>query len=72
MSVGVIVLAAGKGTRMRSDTAKVLHEACGQTLLAWVLGAVEHLDAERAIVVVGHEAEAVAATLPPGIDSVTQ
>lgn len=72
MSVGVIVLGAGKGTRMRSDTAKVLHEACGRTLLAWVLGAVEHLDVDRSIVVVGHEAGAVAATLPPGTDSVLQ
>ena len=72
MSVGVIVLGAGKGTRMRSETAKVLHEACGRTLLDWVLGAVEHLDAGRAIVVVGHQAEAVAATLPPGVNSVLQ
>ncbi len=72
MSVGVIVLGAGKGTRMRSDTAKVLHEACGRTLLAWVLGTVEHLDVERSIVVVGHQAESVTATLPPGVDGVVQ
>ncbi len=57
---------------MRSETAKVLHEACGRTLLAWVLRAAEHVDAERAVVVVGHQAEAVAATLPRGTDSVIQ
>ena len=72
MSVGVIVLGAGKGTRMRSGTAKVLHEACGRTLLGWVLEAVEAVDADRTIVVVGHQADVVAGTLPVGTDSIVQ
>ncbi|MCL1593144.1 MAG: bifunctional UDP-N-acetylglucosamine diphosphorylase/glucosamine-1-phosphate N-acetyltransferase GlmU [Actinomycetia bacterium] len=72
MSARVIVLAAGKGVRMRSGTAKVLHEACGRSLLEWVLGAVADLDAEETIVVVGHHAREVEAVLPVGIESVLQ
>ena len=72
MSVGVVVLGAGKGTRMRSDTAKVLHEACGRTLLDWVLESVEDLGADRVIVVVGHQADEVTESLPIGIESVVQ
>ncbi len=72
MSVGVIVLAAGKGTRMRSDTAKVLHEACGRTLLGWVLDAVSQMGADTTLVVVGHDAAAVADSLPGDVDSVVQ
>jgi bifunctional UDP-N-acetylglucosamine pyrophosphorylase/glucosamine-1-phosphate N-acetyltransferase len=72
MSIGVIVLGAGKGTRMRSDTAKVLHEVCGRTLLDWVLDSVEDLGADRVIVVVGHQAEVVAESLPSDIASVVQ
>jgi len=72
MSIGVIVLGAGKGTRMRSDTAKVLHEACGRTLLDWVLESVEDLGADRVIVVVGHQADVVTESLPTGIESVVQ
>ena len=37
MNVIAIVLAAGKGTRMKSDLAKVLHSAAGRPLIAWVL-----------------------------------
>lgn len=72
MSVGVIVLAAGKGTRMKTQTAKVLHEAAGRTLLAWVLDAAGDLRADETAVVVGHRADEVAATLPAGIRSVVQ
>ncbi len=72
MSVAVIVLAAGKGTRMRSGTAKVLHEAAGRTLLGWVLDAVGALDAAETTVVVGCQADEVAATLPAGIRSIVQ
>jgi bifunctional UDP-N-acetylglucosamine pyrophosphorylase/glucosamine-1-phosphate N-acetyltransferase len=72
MSVEVIVLAAGKGTRMRSDTAKVLHEAAGRTLLGWVLDASRSLDPLESTVVIGHQAEAVATTLPDAVTSVIQ
>jgi len=72
MSVKVIVLAAGKGTRMRSETAKVLHEAAGRTLLEWVLGASRSLDPSDTTVVVGHRAPDVAATLPDDAGPVIQ
>ncbi len=47
-----LVLAAGKGTRMRSRTPKVLHRACGRTLLDWSLVAVHELAADITVVVV--------------------
>ncbi len=72
MSVEIIVLAAGKGTRMRSETAKVLHQAAGRTLLEWVLGASRSLDPDEVTVVVGHQGDAVAATLSHGVSSVIQ
>jgi bifunctional UDP-N-acetylglucosamine pyrophosphorylase/glucosamine-1-phosphate N-acetyltransferase len=50
----VIVLAAGEGTRMKSDTPKVLHEICGEPLLGHVLAAAREPDPVRLIVVVGH------------------
>ncbi len=40
-----LVLAAGEGTRMKSDIPKVLHRVCGRTMLTWVLGALEDLKA---------------------------
>ena len=67
-----IVLAAGKGTRMKSDLAKVLHRAAGRTLLAWVLEAIAASEPQRTLVVVGHQAEEVAAGLPAGVDAVAQ
>jgi len=54
-----IILAAGKGTRMRSDLAKVLHEVRGRTLLAHVLDTAAGLPLRRRIVVIGHQAEEV-------------
>jgi len=59
--VAAIVLAAGKGTRFRSETAKVLHRAAGRSLLAHVLEAVRPLGLGQVLVVVGHQADAVAA-----------
>ena len=72
MSVEVIVLAAGKGTRMRSETAKVLHQAAGRTLLDWVLAASRSLDPDESTVVVGHQADAVASTLSDDLSFVIQ
>src|SRR5271169_3442613 len=55
----IVILAAGKGTRMRSDLAKVLHLAGGRPLLEHVLLACKPLKAAQILVVVGHQAEAV-------------
>lgn len=61
--LAAVVLAAGRGTRFRSERPKVLHTAAGRTLLAHVLGAVVPLGAERIVVVVGHGADAVRSEL---------
>ncbi len=72
MSIGVIVLAAGKGTRMRTGRAKVLHSACGRTLLGWVLHASRSLSPDEIAVVVGYQADEVAHDLPDGAVAVIQ
>lgn len=58
--VAAIVLAAGKGTRFRSDLAKVLHRAAGRSLVGHVLEALRPLGLGQVIVVVGHQRDAVA------------
>ncbi|MGA7872963.1 MAG: NTP transferase domain-containing protein, partial [Candidatus Binatus sp.] len=63
MSVATIVLAAGKGTRMRSKRAKVLHELGGEPMIARAVRAVAAIDADPIIVVVGHQAREVAAAV---------
>lgn len=65
-----IVLAAGLGTRMKSDRAKVLHQAAGRSLLGHVLAAAAGLEPRRIVVVVGpgmEEAEAAARAARPGV-----
>lgn len=62
-----IILAAGKGTRMRSQMAKVLHPLCGKTLVDHVIGANQAAGIADIAVVVGYQAEAVRAHLPEGI-----
>lgn len=54
-----LILAAGKGIRMNSEKAKVLHSLCGKPLVAHVLDKLAELRIERTFVVVGHEAGAV-------------
>ena len=58
-----VVLAAGEGTRMRSETPKVLHPLCGRPMLLHVIDALVALPLERIVVVVGHGAERVTKTL---------
>jgi len=68
----VLVLAAGRGTRMRSAVAKVLHPVLGRPLLAWPLEIARGLPAGRRGVIVGFQAEAVAKALPDGFEAVLQ
>ena len=58
-SLAVVVLAAGKGTRMHSGLAKVLHPLAGHPLLSHVLASVQPLAPQHLIAVVGHQAVAV-------------
>ncbi|MEE4240388.1 MAG: NTP transferase domain-containing protein, partial [Desulfopila sp.] len=59
----VVILAAGKGTRMKSGRAKVLHEVFFQPMLHHVLESVRPLAPARCIVIVGHQEEAVRESL---------
>ncbi len=72
MSVKAIVLGAGKGTRMKSDLAKVLHHVAGRPMLLWALDALSEADCSNVVVVVGHQADAVQAILPDGVSSAYQ
>jgi bifunctional UDP-N-acetylglucosamine pyrophosphorylase/glucosamine-1-phosphate N-acetyltransferase len=58
-----IILAAGKGTRMRSARAKVLHELLGRPLVAYPVGLARALGADPVVAVLGHQRETVEATL---------
>jgi len=57
--LAVIILAAGKGTRMKSDLAKVLHEVDGKSMVLHVLSAASQLTPNHIHVVVGHQADQV-------------
>ncbi len=70
---GVIVLAAGQGTRMRSSLPKVLHPVCGKPMILHVIDAARALGPARIAVVVGHGAEQVrAAAAAPDVTFVEQ
>jgi len=73
MALNIVIMAAGKGTRMKSATPKVLHKLAGRSLLSHVLKSGEPLAAEARIVITGHGAEQVeAAVSAPGISFVRQ
>ena len=61
MAIALIILAAGQGTRMNSDTPKVLHQVAGAPLLIHAMKSGASLATDRTIVVAGHEAAAVEA-----------
>ena len=61
----VVVLAAGKGTRMRSDLPKVLHKLAGHPMVSHALAAADFLRPDRSVVVVGPGMEDVAAAVAP-------
>ena len=63
MGLSIIILAAGQGTRMRSDLPKVLQPLAGKPLLAHVLACAKALAADDVCVVYGHGGEAVQAEL---------
>jgi bifunctional UDP-N-acetylglucosamine pyrophosphorylase/glucosamine-1-phosphate N-acetyltransferase len=60
----VVILAAGKGTRLKSELAKVLHRAGGRTLVEHVVRACQPLDA-KILVVIGHQGEEVRSSVTP-------
>jgi bifunctional UDP-N-acetylglucosamine pyrophosphorylase/glucosamine-1-phosphate N-acetyltransferase len=66
------VLAAGKGTRMKSNRAKVLHTICGVPMVNYAIAALKPIEPQRTLVVVGHQADEVKAVLPPTVEPVLQ
>lgn len=59
-NINAVILAAGKGTRMKSETSKVLHKIFDKTLLGYVLDAVNKTGLiQKSFVIVGHQAETV-------------
>ncbi len=67
-----IILAAGKGTRMKSDLPKVLHKVAGISMLEHVFRSVNAIDPEKTVTVVGHKAELVEQVLAGQTDFVRQ
>ena len=65
-----IVLAAGRGTRMRSARAKVLHEVLGRPMVAYPVSAALGAGADRVAVVVGHQGEAVSGAVAAALGEV--
>ncbi len=66
MGLEIIILAAGKGTRMHSDLPKVLHQVAGKAMLAHVIETAKQLLPDAIHVVVGHAAEQVQNTIQDG------
>ena len=63
--VDVVIMAAGKGTRMKSSMPKVLHRLGGRALLQHVMDTAAQIHARRVVVITGHGAEQVEAFLGP-------
>jgi bifunctional UDP-N-acetylglucosamine pyrophosphorylase / glucosamine-1-phosphate N-acetyltransferase len=72
-ALAAVVMAAGKGTRMRSDLPKVLHPLAGRPILEHVLGCLNTLTLRREIVIIGYGADQVRKTLQrPNLEFVEQ
>lgn len=67
-NVVAVILAAGKGTRMKSGLIKVLHPAAGRPMIAWPVDAARAAGAVPIVLVVGHQAESVRAAFSAADD----
>ena len=65
--LAVIILAAGKSTRMKSEVPKVLHKLCGRPMLGYVLDLVTALKPAQVVAVLGYKQELVREFIPKGI-----
>jgi bifunctional UDP-N-acetylglucosamine pyrophosphorylase / glucosamine-1-phosphate N-acetyltransferase len=70
--IAVIILAAGKSTRMKSEIPKVLHKLCGRPMLGYVLDLVAVLKPKKVVAVLGYKQELVRKFIPAGIKIVIQ
>ena len=67
-----IVLAAGKGTRMKSSLSKVMHPVLSKPMIGHVVTNLKKIDVEDIVVVVGHQADQVQAYLKDSVQYATQ
>ena len=72
MKVTAVLLAAGQGTRMKSDLPKMLHPICGKPMLAHSLASVMQASDELPVVIVGHEADQIRESISSGVRFVIQ
>lgn len=72
MKITAVLLAAGQGTRMKSDLPKVLHPLCGKPMIWHALEALKSATTEKPVVIVGHGAEAVRKYVGDAVDCVLQ
>lgn len=72
MSNYAIILAAGKGTRMKSDLPKVMHKVAGITMLEHVFRSVQAISPKKTVTVIGHKAELVRQVLGDATSFVLQ
>jgi bifunctional UDP-N-acetylglucosamine pyrophosphorylase/glucosamine-1-phosphate N-acetyltransferase len=70
-SLTVLVMAAGKGTRMRSSLPKMLHPVCGRPMVAWPVLAARAAGADRVVAIVSPDHD-ISAGLPEGTETVVQ
>jgi len=70
--IAVIILAAGKSTRMKSEVPKVLHPLCGRPMLGYVLDLVTSLKPKQVVAVLGYKQELVRKIIPKGVKIVIQ
>lgn len=70
MSLSIVILAAGKGSRMKSPKAKVLHEICGREMLYYSIKAAREIT-DDVIVIIAHQKEAVIAAMKKYFDGLT-
>lgn len=71
-NISAIILAAGKGERMKSSLPKVLHPLCSRPMFGYVLDLVKDLKIKGAVAVLGFKQEQVRSVLTPGIKAVVQ
>ncbi len=70
--VQCVILAAGQGTRMKSDKPKVLHQIVGKPMVQYAIDAARAIGSRRPIVVIGHGAEQVQNAIGAGVETVLQ
>lgn len=70
--IACIILAAGKGERMKSATPKVLHQVCGRPMLSYVLDITLRLRARRSVVVLGHKYRQIRPIISPAVKIAVQ